>query len=107
MENSERICGLLGLATRAGKVTFGTEACMSSIEKKKVNLLLIASDASERTKLKFENICSKYHVPVLEILTEEEISKAIGKENKVVAGVEEVNFSKEILKINNGGEVIG
>lgn len=37
----------------------------------------------------------------------EELSKAIGKPNKAIVGIKEVNLSKEILKINNGGDVIG
>ena len=107
MKNNEKIKGLLGLARRAGKLIFGTEACISNIEKKKIKLILIASDAAERTKLNFENICEKYSIPILEVLDEEEMSKAIGRTNKVVVGIEDVNFSKEIVKIINGGEVIG
>ena len=34
---NNKICGLLGLATRAGKTVFGTEACMQAIEKKKIS----------------------------------------------------------------------
>ena len=37
----------------------------------------------------------------------EELSKAIGKSNKAILGIEDINLSKEIQKINNGGEVIG
>ena len=36
-----------------------------------------------------------------------ELSKAIGKQNKAVIGITDVNFSNEMLKIINGGEVIG
>ena len=107
MTNNERICGLLGLATRAGKIVFGTEACKSEIEKNKVKLLIIAEDASERTKMNFKEICNSENIPILEILETEVLSKSIGKDNKVVVGIKDVNFSKEILKIINGGEVIG
>ena len=31
MLTNNRICGLLGLAARAGKITFGTDACVSDI----------------------------------------------------------------------------
>lgn len=107
MTSSEKLCGLLGLATRAGKTVFGTEACISAIEKNKVKLLLIATDASERTKTNFKEICKKNNIQVIEKLKIEVLSKAIGKVDKAVAGVIDTNFSKEMLKIINGGEVIG
>ena len=37
----------------------------------------------------------------------EELSKAIGKSNKAILGIKDINLSNEIQKINNGGEVIG
>lgn len=104
---SSRICGLLGLATRAGKTVFGTEACIQALEKNKIKLIIIAKDAAERTKMNFKNICNKSNVPILEYLSSEEISKSIGKNNKAVVGIKDTNFSKEIIKIINGGEAIG
>lgn len=102
-----KLCGLLGLSTRAGKVVFGTESCQSAIEKRRVKLVLVGIDASERMKLNFKNICEKGNIPIYEVLTVEEISGAIGKNNKAVVGIIDVNFSKEMVKIINGGEVIG
>ena len=94
---------MLGLATRAGQTVFGTEACNKAIEKNSVKLIIVATDASERTKMNFNNICNSKKIPILEILTIDEMSKAIGKRNKAV----NLNFSNEIMKINNGGEAIG
>ena len=37
----------------------------------------------------------------------EELSKAIGKSNKAILGIEDMNLASEIQKINNGGEFIG
>ncbi len=101
-----KLCGLLGLATKAGKIAFGTEACMTDIEKNKIKLLLLAENAAERTKNNFKRICTEREIPVIEILNMEELSKAIGKENKVVVGVKDINFSNAMMKIVNGGEVI-
>lgn len=107
MLTSNKVCGLLGLATRAGKVTFGTDACVSDIEKNKIDLIIVGTDASERTKSKFKDLCSSKGVKFLEHLTIEEISHAIGKNNKAVIGIKDVNFANEIEKIINGGEAIG
>lgn len=104
---NNKILGLLGLATRAGKTVFGTESSKEAIEQKKVKLLIIAEDAADRTKKNFEQICCKYNIPIKVILTIEEISKSIGQNNKAMVGIKDTNFSKEILKIINGGEIIG
>ena len=46
-------------------------------------------------------------ISIYEFSNMDEISHAIGKQNKVVIGVCDENFSNEIIKILNGGEVIG
>lgn len=92
---------------RAGKVVFGTDACLQDIEKNKVKLVLIATDSADRTKMKFKNICNDKNIPIKECLRIEEISNAIGKDNKAVIGIKDINFSNEIIKIINGGEAIG
>ena len=104
---NNKICGLLGLARRAGKLTFGTEACLQEIDKNRVNLIIIATDAAERTKMNFVSICNSKKVEWKEYLNVEEISKAIGQTNKAVIGIKDVNFSNEMKKIINGGEIIG
>ena len=104
---NNRVCGLLGLARRAGKISFGTEACMQDIQKNKIKVLIIATDAAERTKMSFNKICNSKKIPIFEILNIDEISSAIGQSNKAVIGIRDVNFSKEIIKIINGGEAIG
>lgn len=104
MESSKRVMGLLGLATRAGKIYCGTEAVTESIEKHKAKLVIIATDSSEKTKSNFQYLCNEKTVPVIEYSTIEEISKAIGKENKAVLSVKDRNFANEISKIICGGE---
>ena len=107
MTNKQKVCGMIGLATRAGKTTFGTEACMSGIEKKRTKLIIVAEDSADRTKLNFEKACSSKQIEFRIYLNIEEISSSIGKQNKAVVGINDINFSNEILKIIDGGEVIG
>lgn len=54
MVNNQKICGLIGLATKAGKIVAGTDACIQEIEKRNVKLLILAVDASDRTKNTFK-----------------------------------------------------
>ena len=53
MVSNQKICGLIGLATKAGKIVAGTDACLEEIEKKNVKLLILASNVAERTRKTF------------------------------------------------------
>ena len=103
MIDEKRLLGMLGIATKAGKITFGAESCKEAIMKNKIKLLLLAKDASERTKTKFEVLAHSKKVPVFEVSNIEEMSRAIGKKNKAVVGILDFNFSKAIIEIINGG----
>lgn len=67
----------------------------------------MAEDSSERTKDKFKKLSEEYKVPIIILGQIEELSKSIGKSNKAILGIEDINLSNEIQKINNGGEIIG
>ena len=54
-----RVLGMLGLAAKAGKITFGADSCKEAIMKNKVKLIILAQDASERTKTKFIDMANK------------------------------------------------
>ncbi len=107
MGDNNKLCGILGLARRAGKIVFGTEACLQGVKRKNIKLLIVAKDAAERTKTKFSQLCKENNIQLLEILNIEEISKSIGSANKAIIGIKDINFSKEIIKIIDGGEIIG
>ena len=104
---NKKILGLIGLSARARKVSYGADSVEEQIKKKKVYLVIIAKDSSARTKDKFKKLCEEFQVPM--IIGEEIklMSNAIGKSNKAVIGIEEINLANEIQKINDGGELIG
>lgn len=72
-----------------------------------MSLIIVAENSSERTKEKFQKLSEEYNIPIAIIGEIEELSQAIGKSNKAILGIEDINLSNEIQKINNGGEVIG
>lgn len=104
---NNKILGLIGLCARARKISFGADSVEENAKKNKVKLIIVANDASERTKDKFNKIAIKENIPIIFIENIENLSKAIGKENKAIIGIEDINLSNEIQKVNNGGEVIG
>lgn len=95
------------MSARARKVSFGADSVEEEIVRKKAKLIIISIEASDRTKEKFEKLCKEYKIPVVIYGKIDELSKAIGKENKAVFAIKDVNLANEIKKIYNGGEVIG
>lgn len=70
-------------------------------------MVIISEEASDRTKEKFENLCKDFDIPIIIDGNIEELSKAIGKVNKAIYAVKDINMAKEIKRIYNGGEIIG
>ena len=95
---TDKILTLLGFASKAGKVIFGTSACVVSIKHKKVSLVILAGDISENSEEKIVRICVNANVPYIKILDRDALSAAVGKSNKTVLGIADNNFSKKILE---------
>ena len=53
--NMDKIHSLLGLAMRAGKLVSGEDATMLDLKKGKLNLIIVAGDASNNTKKLFND----------------------------------------------------
>ena len=104
---NNKILGLIGLAMKAGKVSFGSDSVEENIVKNKVKLVIVSKDSSERTKKKFEDICKNYRIPIIVDGDIENLSKAIGKNNKAIIGIKDINFANSIQEKYNGGDVIG
>lgn len=107
MNKESRVLGLIGITKKAGKIACGIEAVEETIKMKKARLVLIATDASEKTKQNVTYCCVKYHIPIAIFSTIESISNAIGKSNKAVISIKDKNLGEEIYKIICGGGAIG
>lgn len=91
--------GLLGLARRAGKLEIGDEAVKGACSRNLAKLLLVASDASERTKATFESIAESIELPCVTVSeTREEIGNALGKRPSAVVAICDTGFSAAIAK---------
>lgn len=97
--NKNRVLSMLGLATKAGKVAFGSETCEKAIQAKKAYLIILASDAAFNTQKKFRNKAAFYNLELIDELTKSEINETTGKQNKTVAIITDKNLAKKILDI--------
>ena len=61
----------------------------------------------KRQKKNFIFYGNKYNIPVVIESTIDELSRAIGKKNRAIIGIKDINLSKEIQRIISGGEIIG
>ena len=88
IENQKRkILGMLGISAKAGKMVCGTDATLEDIERRKVCLVIVAENASDKTKKNIEFVCKKKKVEYIEFGNIDEISKAIGKNHKSIIGI--------------------
>ncbi len=87
----------LGLAYRARKVVVGTDLTISSLRMGKLQLILLATDASHTTKKKVYDKAKFYQVEVIEELTSFDISMALGKDDIKVIGITDRGFSQLLM----------
>lgn len=92
---SKDVLSLLGLAARARKISCG-DILLKDIRTHKVYLVIIAEDASENTKKKYSDKCAYYRIENLIIGHVDEISMAIGKDNRVAVGIKDQGFANKI-----------
>lgn len=93
---NNKISGMLGLATKAGKIVSGFEAVTECIQKKKAKLVIVSIEASEKTKSNIRYVSEKNCVECIEYGEIEFLSNSIGKKNKVVICIKDNNFAAAI-----------
>ena len=93
------ILKLLGLATRAKKIVSGEDFCIEGIRKNEIKYLFLASNAGVNTTKRITDKAKYYNVPLDNSFTSEELSGAIGKNNRRVIGIKDSGFAKKIKEI--------
>lgn len=94
--NINRLLSLLGIARRAGKLSWGRDAVEESLRKGKAYLVLVAKDISAKTAAGVRFSAERAETPVLVIHeTIESVSQAIGKKAGIVAVLDE-GFAKAL-----------
>lgn len=88
----------LGLCNKARGLVVGTDIVIDYIRQSKVKYVFLANDASANTQKKVLDKCKFYNVEVDLSFSSNEISLAIGKENKMVIGITNESFLKILKK---------
>ena len=95
MDDSGRVRSALGFAMKAGKVRSGAFASEQAVKTGKASLTVLDSDSSENTKTRWTEICNNAGVP---LVFAEDVGKAIGKENVMVACIVDSGFASMIMR---------
>ncbi len=93
-----KLISLLSLAQKSGKLCAGEYSCEKALQNGNAKLIIIASDASDNTKKKFENKAFFYNVKVLVLADRQSLSQAIGKENRVTLAITDKGFADRLLE---------
>lgn len=94
-----KVYGMLGISAKAGKVVAGTDIVLENMKKKKVNLVIVAEDASDKTKKEMTFKCNQYNVDIVFFGDIDTNSKAIGKSNKAIIGILDKGLATSIRKL--------
>ncbi len=104
--NSHKLKSMIGFCRKSGNLKSGTENVLKSIVSGKAKLILVATDASENSIKKVTDKAKYYEVDYYSVLTIDELSKAIGQNNRVSIAITDKKFASSIYKIINEHEEV-
>ncbi|MDO4553273.1 MAG: ribosomal L7Ae/L30e/S12e/Gadd45 family protein [Bacillota bacterium] len=92
----KKIHSYLGFARKSGKLMTGYNACVSGMERGRVRLLLLAGDLSDSTGESCRRAAKDCNVAVRTWGTKEELSLAVGMDNRGVFGIADAGLARAI-----------
>ncbi len=99
MVEEKKVLNLLSLSQRAGRIASGEFMTQKAVKSRQAFLVILAADASENTKKKFQNMCTYYRTPVIELSDMDRLGHCIGRSVRSSLAVLDEGFAKAILKL--------
>lgn len=96
--SQNKVLSLIGLATKAGKTVSGEFCTEREVKSGSAALVIVADDASDNTKKKFQNMCDYYHVPIYFYKDKDTLGHAMGKQFRASLAILDEGFAKGIRK---------
>ena len=94
----DKVLSMLGIAAKSGNIKSGEFSTESAVKEGKARLVIVAEDASDNTKKKFQNMCEFRHVPYAVYAPKEMLGHCIGKEFRASVAVTDEGIAKVIRK---------
>ena len=92
MQN-DRLRTALGFAAKAGKCISGDFGADRAVKDKKALIIALDSGVSAATRERYEGMCQRAGIPCVYL---EDLGRAIGKDNRMIAAVTEAGFARMI-----------
>lgn len=96
--NQNKALSMIGLATKAGKVASGEFCTEKEVKSGRAYLVIVADDASDNTKKKFQNMCDFYQVPIYFYKDKDTLGHAMGKEFRASLAILDEGFADGIQR---------
>lgn len=97
--NKTKILSLLGLCQRANRLVSGEDMSLTLIKKNQAKLVFLASDAGPNTRKRVTDKSKTYKARLIDVLSTDELSDAIGKTNRKVMVVKDAGFAKKMISL--------
>jgi ribosomal protein L7Ae-like RNA K-turn-binding protein len=94
---NDRITRLLGLGLRAGRVVVGVAGVRAGLQRGDVHCVVLAADASARTRDKVERLAVARGVPLLHGPVAEELGARLGRPPVQAVGVEDGALARGLM----------
>lgn len=94
----DKVLSLISLATKAGRCASGEFMTESEVKSGRATLVVVAEDASDNTKKKFQDMCEFYEVPIIVYGDKDTLGHAMGKQFRASLAILDEGFTKGILK---------
>ena len=102
---NDKLQGILGLCRKAGKMSLGHDATITSIKKRKSQLVITCCDASDRLKKEMQDECSydNRNIKYIDVsFSMKELSLCINARAGVIS-IDDQGFANKLESIITGG----
>lgn len=97
---SARLASMIGLCRRANRLGCGAEMVQGALKAGRASLVLLASDASERTRKQISDKATFYGVPLIALpMDREELGRACGLDSLSACAVTDAQFARAITAL--------
>lgn len=95
---NNKALSMLGIATKAGKTVTGEFSTEKAVKEGLAYLVVVAEDASDNTKKKFQNMCEYYQVTIKVFADKNSLGNACGKEFRASLAVTDAGLANAVTK---------
>jgi Ribosomal protein HS6-type (S12/L30/L7a) len=96
---NDKFLQFLALTKRAGKLAEGYNKCEEMIRNKEGFLCIISKDISVNSYEKFQRLCERYGVDLIQCYAKEELGSILGRDEINVLCVLDKNMSIRLIEI--------